>query len=629
MKSSLLLLPGLAATCLGAVVPVDARNALVRRVDQAVTVIVTITSTTTKSSSTTSRATVAPKPSSTVVVVTVTATVTRATTTAAPVVTAAPHTTASATGWTPPWITGFSGFRPPWLSWLTLLTQQPVTVTDSAGPVTVYLPSYITVTATDPDDSHQATVTLPALSSRGKRDEDRHSGPNHWGHHHTSQWHSTQQYNPPDPETSTVYVHPQDTASTSTVYVTSPSIVSTVSTVYVTASNTFSTVYVTASSTASTVYVSPSNTVSTVYVTATSIVSTVYASPPSTVSTIYASPPPSSTDTLETIVVTRKTSSIPPGVTFYPPRNAAPDPAAQIFGLGPISRTVQEAPTPPLPWWNWRPSATPIEIIERDTEEKREPQTLDFGTRTVQEEPEYTTLDRAVNDPPHYLGHKHTFTTPYEIDTTATLSMLTIYKKRKPQTLGSPTRTNEITPTGPSSWYPYSSSVSTIYVTVTQFPYGPTSHPHHHPNSISTIIYSSTDDFFAPDPTQTGTLIEATLTLPFVVTPTANYKEKRIAEAEPEPEPQTLTLNFPSTVTITYTDTVIENTATLPPLTISDSGWWGRKDKRSRQHAEFQDPGQKEEPEEIEKVKRQHYIKTQTRSFTFKPPAMASASMSS
>ncbi len=165
------------------------------------------------------------------------------------------------------------------------------------------------------------------------------------------------------------------------------------STVYVTASNTFSTVYVTASSTASTVYVSPSNTVSTVYVTATSIVSTVYASPPSTVitvtaspsstvSTIYASPPPSSTDTLETIVVTRKTSSIPPGVTFYPPRNAAPDPAAQIFSLGPISRTVQEAPTPPLPWWNWRPSATPIEIIERDTEEKREPQTLDFGTRS-------------------------------------------------------------------------------------------------------------------------------------------------------------------------------------------------------------------------------------------------------
>lgn len=262
-----------------------------------------------------------------------------------------------------------------------------------------------------------------------------------------------------------------------------------------------------------------------------------------------------------------------------------------------------------------------------------------------------------------------TTTKPFEIDNTATLSFLTIYKKRDPQTLGFPSRTNQITPTGPSYTHHHhptdSTSVSTVIITVTEYPYTVTSHPYHHPTTvstiiysdppdypISTIIYSSTTDYYWPS--QTGTTIEATLTLPFstipvftgIATPSGlNINEKRSAAPEPEPEPQTWTLGFPTTVSnlpvstsrpkenpcqnniflppwwcssgssvTTYTGTVFESTITLPPLTIgTDPGWWGngRRNKRSRQRAV-------EMEEDLEE--RQQLLGTQTRTFTSTPP---------
>lgn len=70
-----------------------------------------------------------------------------------------PITTAAPTGPWGPWNSG----RPPW--WSSWLTQgNPVTVTASLGPVTVYSPIYITVTETDTDDNLDATVTLPVLT---------------------------------------------------------------------------------------------------------------------------------------------------------------------------------------------------------------------------------------------------------------------------------------------------------------------------------------------------------------------------------------------------------------------------------------------------------------------------------
>ncbi|CZR64677.1 uncharacterized protein PAC_14575 [Phialocephala subalpina] len=605
MKSALLLLPALAATCFGAAVPVPERDALLARDDQIVTVIVTITSTTTKATSTTKK-TITSKPNSTVVVVTVTSTVTQASTTAAPATTA----------WEPPhWGPWTSGFRPPWWSsWLTQATQaSPVTITASEGPVTVYLPTYITVTATetDSDDGYAATVTLPALTLGGKRDMDeepRHSGPDHW--HHTI-WNTH----------TSVYYPPQQT------------------------------------------------------------VSTVYAYPHSTISTVYVYPPqPSTTTVTDYIVVeTDTTSETPPRITFYPPRNAAPEPEAkaQIFGLGPASRTVQGAPTPPLPWWNWWATATPsVEIIDRDTNEKREPQTLEFGdSRTVEGAPPSTTLDWTFWDPPHHPGHRVTTTKPYEIDKTTTLSFLTIYKKRDPQSLGFPSRTNEITPTGPSYTHHHhstdSTSVSTVIVTVTEYPYTATSHPYHHPTTISTIIFSAPPDYpistivYSPTtdyytPSQTGTTIEATLTLPFstipvftgIATPSGlNINGKRSAAPEPNPEPQTYSLGFPTTASYlptetsrpkenpcqnnvflppwwcsspslsvtTYTGTVFENTATLPSLTIgTDPAWWGngRKNKRSRQRV-----AAAEAQEDWDLEERQQLLGTQTRTFTSTSPA--------
>lgn len=61
------------------------------------------------------------------------------------------------------------------------------------------------------------------------------------------------------------------------------------------------------------------------------------------------------------------------------PRDAAPEPQ----GLGSPSRTAQELPTPPVPWWwNQWPSATSVVTVDREEDEKREPQTLNFGSRS-------------------------------------------------------------------------------------------------------------------------------------------------------------------------------------------------------------------------------------------------------
>lgn len=104
--------------------------------------------------------------------------------------------------------------------------------------------------------------------------------------------------------------------------------------------------------------------------------------PYNTVTTIYVNPGPSTIT--QYVTVTASSSSETARITFYPPRNAEPEAEAepQVFSLWPApSRTVQESPTPPLPWWYWwsTPTATPLEIIERKVDEKREPQTLDFG----------------------------------------------------------------------------------------------------------------------------------------------------------------------------------------------------------------------------------------------------------
>lgn len=93
-------------------------------------------------------------------------------------------------------------------------------------------------------------------------------------------------------------------------------------------------------------------------------------------------PPPPSTIT-EYVTVTAVSTTETARITFYPPRNAEPEAKAepQIFSLWPsASRTVQESPTPPLPWWYWwsTPTATPLEIDERNVVEEREPQSLGF-----------------------------------------------------------------------------------------------------------------------------------------------------------------------------------------------------------------------------------------------------------
>lgn len=154
-------------------------------------------------------------------------------------------------------------------------------------------------------------------------------------------------------------------------------------------------------------------------------ISTVYVYPHSTISTVYVYPPQPSTITVTDYVVETDTSSTtPPRITFYPPRDAAPEPEAeaQVFGLGPVSRTVQGAPTSPLPWWNWWATATPsVEIIDRDTNEKREPQGLGPVSRTVQGAP---------TPPFPWWNWRATATPSFEIVDRDT------NEKREPQSLG-------------------------------------------------------------------------------------------------------------------------------------------------------------------------------------------------
>ncbi|KAF8861588.1 hypothetical protein BDZ45DRAFT_687413 [Acephala macrosclerotiorum] len=344
------------------------------------------------------------------------------------------------------------------------------------------------------------------------------------------------------------------------------------------------------------------NTHTSVYYPPQQTVSSVYVYPHSTVSTIYVYPPqPSAIAVTDYVVVKTDTTSVtPPRITLYPPRNAAPEPEAQILGLGPASRTIQGAPTPPLPWWNWRAAATPsVEIIDRDTNEKREPQTLEFDSSgAVKEAPPSTTLDWTFWDPPHHSGHKVTKTAPYEIDQTATFSMLTIYKKRDPQTLGFPSRTNEITPSYTHHHYSTDSiSASTVIATVTEYPYVLTSHPYHHPTIISTIIYGSPTDYpvstiiYSPTtdyytPGKTGTTIEATVALLFstipvftsIATPAGlNINGKRSAAPQPNPDRQTYILGFPTTASYSPTETSrpkenpCQNNIFTPPLVVLKS----------------------------------------------------------
>lgn len=221
------------------------------------------------------------------------------------------------------------------------------------------------------------------------------------------------------------------------------------------------------------------------------------------------------------------------------------------------------------------------------------------------------------------------------IDETATLPLITLNKKREPQSLGppSPSRTNEITPTGPSKHH-HSTAVSTVYVTITEYESSSTSHHHPHTITTETIIYSVTD--YTPLPTD----IDTTITLPFFPLPTIISKDKRAAEAEagPDPEPQ-ISLVWPSTststsrpkenpcqnnifpppewcfgptsvitITITETGNVFKNTATLAPLTLG-SPPRARKDRRARQRVEKNDAMEK----------RQEFGGAGTRSFSFIP----------
>jgi hypothetical protein len=250
---------------------------------------------------------------------------------------------------------------------------------------------------------------------------------------------------------------------------------------------------------------------------------------------------------------------------------------------------------------------------------KRDPQTLDFPSRTNEILP---------TGPTEHHHHPTTVSTvfvtitenPYEIDETATLPPLTLNKKRDPQTLAfPPSRTNEITPTGPSTTRHHHTPVSTVYVTITVD--GPSSIHHHHISTETIII--TTDDI--PTPSPTGTEIDATITLPFYPLPTIIGKDKRVAEAAPNADAQSSnawpTSSAPTststsrpkenpcqnnifpppawcfgstsvvTVTVTVTDGLtatatddFETTATLAPLTLTaGSPPWGRKDKRSRQ----------------------------------------------